>query len=218
MTKIQINDCEDIKQTQNTTRSCFSSSQGYATVQTRRDYLLALGLKGDASDDIPLSLVPNPDGPLYPWQLFALLGDDRIEDLIRRFYQHVFDDDDDVHFRDAFVEIAPLQHHIMTQACFWIDAFGGGRAYPGGDFRLQFHHHHNALSVMNAQGAKRWMHHMRRALTEVQSEWDDLDDRILPCVLLFLKIKMQKYAVQHGWKFDDTDFSLDSYIEPVIEK
>lgn len=45
-----------------------------------------------------------------------------------------------------------VDHHIETQTAFWIDSFGGGRAYHGGDYRLNFHHEHNAGQVMNAEG------------------------------------------------------------------
>ena len=67
-------------------------------------------------------------------------------------------------FRDAFTSISGIEHHIATQAAYWIDAFGGGREYHGGDGRINFHHHHNAASVMTAAGARRWMHHMSLTL------------------------------------------------------
>jgi hypothetical protein len=71
---------------------------------------------------------------------------------------------DEPWFRDAFTNIAGVEYHIAKQAAYWIDAFGGGRQYHGGDGRVNFHHHHNASSVMNAAGARRWMHHMSHAL------------------------------------------------------
>lgn len=190
----------------------FPTSLGYTTAQTRLDYIDALGLSDDDDDDeIPKSLIAKSiqakNNKIYPWQLFSLLGSKRIETLIRHFYTRVYDDKQDRKFRKAFTQIAHLDHHVYTQVSFWIDAMGGGRRYHGGDSRLQFHHHRNAgPRVMNADGATRWMHHMRLALHEVQDDWNALDERIVPCVWLFLKIKMQKYAHQHEWVFDEGDF------------
>jgi truncated hemoglobin YjbI len=184
----------------------FGTSHGYATRQNRLDYIDWFGI--DAAD-VPESLdADGPSTPLYSWQLYSLLGPERIQQLIHRFYSRVFEDTEDEEFREAFVNIASKHHHIMTQTCFWIDAMGGGPAYHGGDYRLQFHHHHNARSVMNSRGAKRWMHHMRLALSEFKTDWDALDSRIIPCIILFLKIKIQKYSHQHKWAFDDSDYLL----------
>merc|ERR1739841_279724 len=93
----------------------------------------------------------------------------------------------------AFERISGLDHHVMTQTQFWIDVMGGGRAYHGGDYRLNFHHEHNAHSVMNAAGAKRWMHHM--GLTLCEMDFSAIAPRIKPCLVDFLRTKVQKYAV-----------------------
>ena len=108
-------------------------------------------------------------------------------------------------FRDAFTSISGVEHHIATQAAYWIDAFGGGRQYHGGDGRIEFHHHHNAASVMTAAGARRWMHHMSLALN-FDIDWSNEDDRVKPCIVVFLLTRMRKYARSHGWKFDEGDF------------
>merc|ERR1712137_1468185 len=115
--------------------------------------------------DAPSSLVASPsvEEALYPWQLYSLLGRRRIHKLIHSFYTRVFNDEE---FRVAFANVASKRHHIQTQTAFWIDAMGGGRQYHGGDYRLHFHHTHNASSVMNAEGARRWMHHMTGAILE----------------------------------------------------
>jgi len=60
-------------------------------------------------------------------------------------------------FGHAFTRLASMDHHIATQAAYWIDAMGGGRVYHEGNYRLEFHHGHNVREVMNAAGAKRWM-------------------------------------------------------------
>jgi len=37
----------------------------------------------------------------------------------------------------------------------WIDVMGGGFFYQGGEYRLNFHHTHNAFELMNEKGAQR---------------------------------------------------------------
>jgi len=183
----------------------FSSGKGYATDQGRMDWLRAHGL---AERDVSTSLDANPDpsAPLYYWQIHSLLGPRRIEDLVTNFYRRVYADFEDTHFRTAFTQISGIEHHIATQTAFWIDVMGGGRAYHGGDFRLNFHHTHNAASVMNAAGATRWMYHMGNALCE--TNFSDVDARIKPCIVDFLRVKMKKYASQHGWRFNEADFDF----------
>ena len=89
---------------------------------------------------------------------------------------------------------------------------GGGRQYHGGNYRLNFHHEHNATDVMNAQGAKRWMLHMGHTL--LATDFRGVDPRIKPCIVDFLRHKLQKYAAaQHvthyaQWRFDESDFAF----------
>jgi truncated hemoglobin YjbI len=182
---------------------------GYATEQGRLDWLSAHGITTREEQlKISQSLVadPNLDRPLYFWQLFSLLGRNRIFGIVRSFYERVYADNQERWFRDAFARISGIDHHVATQAAFWIDALGGGSAYHGGDYRLNFHHTHNAEAVMNAKGATRWMHHMTGALNDHEQSLHALDPRILPCLVDFLRTKMLKYAQQHGWKFENSDF------------
>jgi len=189
-------------------KTMHSTGCGYATMQGRQDWLACHGIKGDAAESISSSLVadPNPSKPLYYWQLHSLLGSERIVAIVDRFYKRVYADNDAPWFRDAFTRLGSLQHHVHTQAAFWVDAFGGGKAYHGGDFRLNFHHTHNAAHVMNAEGAKRWMHHMGKVL--VETDFRDVDPRIKPCIVDFLRTKMMKYAKQHSWDFTEEDFDF----------
>jgi hypothetical protein len=91
---------------------------------------------------------------------------------------------------------------------FFFLAFGGGRAYHGGDYRLSFHHEHNAGQVMNAAGASRWMKHMGEALCETNFTTLTGDVRVKPCIVDFLRTKMNKYAKEFRWKFDENDFNF----------
>ena len=185
------------------------SGCGYATLSGRQQYLSARGITDKAEQlkiSESLSADLSADSPLYYWQLFSMLGEERIVSLVSTFYKKVYADTEQPSFRDAFARISDKDHHIQTQAAYWIDSFGGGKYYHGGDYRLNFHHTHNAESVMNASGARRWMFHMRAALREHKKELDELDRRIVPCIVDFLRVKMYKYSCDHSWQFDPSDF------------
>ncbi|CAB9511125.1 Bacterial-like globin [Seminavis robusta] len=158
----------------------------------------------DTSNEYNLVAGDDFQEPLHFWQLYSVIGEEPIHQIVTDFYTRVFDDHDDPSFRDVFTRLAPLNHHIKVQVAYWIDAMGGGRRYPGGEYRLNFHHQHNAQQVMTAQGAKRWMYHMRGALETIKFE----DPRVKPCILEFLTTKMCSYAQKFGWEFDEKDMEL----------
>jgi truncated hemoglobin YjbI len=190
----------------NISRCPFNARKGYATDQSRREYL---EVWKKTEDELPSSLVADPDKtkPLFFWQLYSLIGKDPIIDIVTAFYSNVYADEEEEWFRRAFTRISEKEHHILTQAAYWIDAMGGGRVYHGGSHRLNFHHTYNAASVMNAQGAARWMYHMRAALASYNFTKFG-DPRIQPCIVEFLKTKMIVYAGEFDWEFDEIDFEL----------
>lgn len=210
-----------------TSKGCpFQPRRGF--VDARSDYLFHFHNVVDDDDtdnnkDLPpASRVASTDlnDPLYFWQLYSLMGSRPILDLVTDFYQRVFADTDNPWFRDVFAEISPLDHHIYTQAAYWVDAFGGGRKYHGGNYRLNFHHSHNARELMNARGAQRWMVHMRGAILAAKDKGIfQKDPRILPCIVDFLEAKMRTYAMDHRWKFEKADFApLREAFQSTIEK
>lgn len=184
---------------------------GYTTLQGRLDWIGAHGITDpEKIAEISVSFVAdsNLENPIYFWQLYSLLGKSNIRALVSSFYQRVYADVDEKWFKHAFSRISGIEHHINTQTAFWIDSMGGGESYHGADFRLNFHHQHNAVEVMNARGATRWMFHMRLALTSHATTFDIIDKRIVPCIMDFLRTKMLKYADIHSWKFDEADFVI----------
>jgi len=197
-----------------TSNGCpFKARKGY--VDARSDYLFhfhkAVDDDGDDDDNkLPtksLMASTNIEDPLYFWQLYSLIGSEPIMDLVTDFYKRVFADIGNSWFRDVFVNVAPLGHHIHTQAAYWVDAFGGGRRYHGGNHRLNFHHVYNAREIMNAKGAQRWMYHMRGALMAAKDQRVfKKDPRVIPCIVDFLEAKMRTYAMNHGWQFEEADF------------
>lgn len=197
--------------TVNNTNASISANvgEGYTTVQGRYDWLSAHGLRNEAAATIPQALIANGDmdQPLYYWQLYSMLGQSRIVALVRSFYERVYADSEEHWFRQAFVEISGVEHHISTQSAFWIDTMGGGKQYHGGDGRLSFHHSNNAKAVMTAKGATRWMYHMKLALRDHAADFNSLDDRIIPCIFNFLCVKMRKYAQEFQWKFNPSEYT-----------
>ena len=185
------------------------TSCGYTTMNGRMEFLAASGITDKAQQKLiseSLTADTQLDAPLYHWQLFSVMGIEHIHALVTSFYDRVYDDTQEQWFRDAFARISDKEHHINTQTAYWVDAMGGGKYYHGGDYRLNFHHTHNAQSVMTAAGAARWMYHMRGALRHHKETFNQIDRRIVPCIVNFLRVKMYKYAREHNWTFDVTDF------------
>jgi len=103
----------------------YKTGNGYVTEHSRRMFI-----EDNPSVEAPTSLVAGKNGePLFFWQLHSILGSQRIEAIIRRFYTLVWEGED--WFKEAFVLTNDLEGHIWTQSAFWIDAMGGGRAYHG---------------------------------------------------------------------------------------
>lgn len=207
----------------------FTPRRGY--VDARSEYLYHFHNIDDDNDDeetnskmnLPTkSMVASTDAadPLYFWQLYSLIGHTLVVEIVTDFYQRVFADTANPWFRDVFVGAAPLRHHINAQVAYWVDAFGGGRCYHGGDYRLQFHHSHNAHEIMNAKGAKRWMEHMRATLESLyeKGQFPADDPRIFGCIVNFLETKMRTYAMDHRWQFDESDFSSLKEMNNVNER
>ena len=63
------------------------------------------------------------------------------------FYQKVFANED--WFSSVFAKVGGVNHHIGTQASMWVDVMGGGPYYHGAEYRLSFHHTHNAHHLMD---------------------------------------------------------------------
>ena len=179
---------------------------GYFTERGRQLWIKQHPKEAEDNKEYIDSLNYNPDEtkPLYFWQLYSLMGTQRIVQIITVFYTSVFEDKNEW-FVEAFTDIGPLEHHIRTQSQFWLDAFGRGRQYHGGEFRLNYHHKFNAPQVMNHDGAKQWMYHMRKTLNSNQIDLTD-DKRVRPAINEFLKIMMDKYGYEFDFKTDDIKY------------
>lgn len=189
------------------------TEEGYLTSKIRRQYIDYAVEKGLLPKDahrmahvISLQASTNPTTPIQFWQLYSILGSKGIVSIVTEFYRRVYQDDE--WFRSAFERISGMNHHIQTQASMWADAMGGGHYYHGGEYRLSFHHTHNALELMNDKGAERWVSLMKATLDEATGLLAE-DPRVRTAINTFLTFFMAKYADEFGFSelllFGDTN-------------
>lgn len=197
----------------------YPTGHGYMTEKIMRDYIYAAIereiLPPEASrmaDIISLDAPNDRDQPIQFWQLFSVLGQDRIMAIITDFYTRVFADKD--WFTSVFERVGPIRHHINTQTGMWLDVMGAGPAYHGAEFRLNFHHTHNAMALMNAKGAKRWSKLMLDALDASGDPMTD-DPRVRPAINTFLSHFMGKYEAEFDFTSDSVFGALNP---PVVRK
>ncbi|MGB0505413.1 MAG: hypothetical protein ACPGGK_04380 [Pikeienuella sp.] len=148
-------------------------------------------------DVISLNAPKDRKKPIQFWQLYSVMGQDRIVEIVADFYQRVFSDEE--WFRSVFERVGGLNHHIGTQASMWIDTMGGGPYYHGAEFRLSFHHTHNAHALMDAKGAARWSGLMVETLNSCGQHMTD-DPRVRPSLNTFLTYFFGRYADEFGFE------------------
>ena len=149
---------------------------------------------------VSLSASNDVTKPVQFWQLYSALGQNRIVKIVGNFYERVFANEQ--WFTSVFARVGDIDHHINTQASMWIDVMGGGPYYHGAEFRLNFHHTHNAIKLMNQKGAERWSQLMLDTLDDTAQHMTD-DTRIRPSINTFLSHFMGKYS---------QDFAFENHI------
>jgi truncated hemoglobin YjbI len=183
----------------------FPTENGYMTEKIRHKYLtgaIANKLLPEhahrMANLVSLTAPNDPSQPIQFWQLYSVLGQDRIVALIENFYRRVYRDE--AWFSSVFSRLADIRQHVGTQSAMWIDVMGGGQAYHGGEYRLSFHHSHNAIQLMNDKGAQRWVKLMLQTLNDPSVDLTD-DPRVRPSINTFLGHFFSKYADE--FKFED---------------
>ncbi|KAJ1488773.1 hypothetical protein T484DRAFT_1938332 [Baffinella frigidus] len=180
----------------------FPTSPGYMTERFRQQYLDKEIKEGRLPKDahriahvISLQAPSDAAVPIRFWQLYSVLGNDKIESIVGEFYSRIFADEKEPWLRKAFADLGPQEQHVWAQAGMWSDTMGGGRQYHGGEYRLNFHHAHNGFKVLNQKGATRWAEHMIAAL-DASDKAGVLtqDPRVRRGVEEFLSFFMGKYA------------------------
>ncbi|MCR9138319.1 MAG: hypothetical protein NXI27_20130 [Alphaproteobacteria bacterium] len=181
----------------------YPTHEGYLTGKIRQDYIAIAAENGllpvnahRMADIVSLEASNDSRKPIQFWQLYSVLGPDRIVKIVTEFYQRVFDDEE--WFRSVFARVGGVNHHINTQSAMWIDAMGGGPSYHGAEFRLTFHHTHNAMPLMNERGAARWVKLMVEAL-DASADLMAQDARIRPALNTFLTHFFGKYATEFSF-------------------
>jgi truncated hemoglobin YjbI len=180
----------------------FRTQHGYMTKTAQTAYVATAMdcglLPSDTmrrADLVSLKASNDLNVPIQFWQLFSVLGPDPIVAIVQSFYERVFADED--WFTSVFARIGGVEHHTMTQASMWADAMGGGPYYHGAEFRLSFHHTHNAMAVMNDRGAARWVSLMVKTLAASDHHMTD-DPRVRIAINTFLTHFLGTYAVEFG--------------------
>lgn len=135
--------------------------------------------------------------PIQFWQLYSVLGPERIMAIVSQFYNLVYNDEQ--WFMSVFARMGAKDRHIMTQSGMWVDVMGGGHQYHGGEFRLNFHHTHNAMELMNDKGAERWVSLMVKTLNKPGVDYTE-DARVRPAINTFLGYFMGKYAADFSFQ------------------
>jgi len=181
----------------------YQPKSGYMTDKIRNNYITTavedrlLPVNAHRMEHIISLNAPNdPVKPIQFWQLYSVLGTERIVAIMRRFYERVYNDEH--WFKSVFMRVASKERHIQTQSAMWIDVMGGGQQYHGGEFRLNFHHTHNAMELMNGKGAERWASLMKKTLDEDDIDFTD-DARVRPAINTFLTYFMNKYAADFNF-------------------
>ena len=160
------------------------------------------------NDGVTTALTASEDinEPIYFWQLYDALGENRIRGIIHTFYTNVFQDEDASWFREAFEELGSIEHHVNSQTRFWLDVTGGGTDYRGGVRRLRAKHK-IADDIMNDEGSRRWTYHFIRALR--MSDLGDHPVRVIACIIDFLNFFMSQYATEFDFNCVDFRVMLD---------
>jgi truncated hemoglobin YjbI len=191
----------------NTITPCYQPEKGYLTQTTRKIYIKRAVEAGRLPPQArrmetitSLQASHDPQMPIQFWQLFSVLGPEPIVGIVAEFYQRVFDDEP--WFTSVFAQVGNLNHHISTQASMWLDVMGGGPYYHGAEFRLNFHHVHNAHSLMNEKGARQWVTLMVDALEASGPLMGD-DPRVRVSLNTFLAHFFAKYA--QDFKFENRE-------------
>ena len=183
----------------------FTPIEGFLTQIIKNEYIKYLIEKKELIDTcvdknvLSLHASDNTSSTLYFWQLYSILGEKPILELITNFYTRVFNDNEKPWFRDFFKELGTLEYHIKGQTNFWLDTMGAGKYYKGAEKRLKFKHE-LAREIMTTKAANRWLHHMVLALKDTYDRLSQ-DPRIIPCLEKFLSFFMNRYSLEFDFNF-----------------
>ena len=188
----------------NSSYPAYTPSHGYMTESIQQKYIAA-SIKDKTLPDnahrmpdiVALNASKDQSKPIQFWQLYSVLGQKRIVRIVQNFYHRVYRDEP--WFSSIFARIGDTSHHVRTQSAMWLDVMGGGFKYHGAEFRLNFHHRHNAIELMNKKGAERWIRLMVQTLDDTADYMTD-DPRVRNSLNTFLAYFMTKYTADFGFQ------------------
>ena len=176
----------------------YAPDNGYMTEKIRLQYIQAAIVEKRLPENahrmrqiVSLTAPNDFKQPIQFWQLYSVIGPTRIIKLVTKFYERVFADED--WFKSVFERVGNHAHHVNTQSAMWLDVMGGGATYHGGEFRLNFHHGHNAMQLLNDRGAQRWVKLMAETLNDPAIDLT-ADPRVRTSINTFLNYFVGKYA------------------------
>eukprot|EP00961_Rhodomonas_salina_P126235 1700574-Rhodomonas_salina.2 len=86
-------------------------AEGWSTEEVRQFWFNQKNRTGEEASKaaldkgMSLEASSDPNDPIYYWQLYSVLGPDRIQKLIHAFYSNVYADDDDPRLRNVFMRM-----------------------------------------------------------------------------------------------------------------
>ena len=179
----------------------FTPSEGNLTTLIQKEYISNSIKNGNLPNDafsneqiISLVASNNIGDKIYFWQLYSIIGEKPVKELIQKFYENIFNDEEEPWFRDEFIDLGDIDYHVDGQLRFWLDVMGGGKRYTGGEKKLHLKHK-LVENIMTTRGANRWMKHMKDALV-IFKKIKNLDIRIIDCIDEFLHFFMTKYSIE----------------------
>ena len=131
---------------------------------------------------------------LYFWQLYNLLGEEVITNIISRFYEKILLDRDNLWFSDVFRKTGSLEYHVIGQKRFWMECMGGGHYYNKNGKKTLYKKHSLVNEIMTSRGASLWLDFLYKTL----DEYGELkkDKRVIQCIKDFVIFFMIRYGKQ----------------------
>ena len=184
----------------------FTPKFGNLTKKIQTEYIIYYINLGKLSKEslsnikiISLNASNNPEDEIYFWQLYSIIGEAPIHNLIEKFYTNIFNDKKNIWFSEEFIDTGTIKYHVRGQKNFWLDIMGGGPHYKGGELKL--HKKHKLVdNIMNTESAIIWMNHMINSLDEVGFN-KIKDKRIIKCIKKLLYFFINKYSVEFDFNF-----------------
>lgn len=190
-------------------------SNGYLTEAIRVDYINMYiknkNFSAKAFTDMDIvSLYAHISKPIYFWQLYNILGEYHIKNIITIFYTNIFNDKNPINFwfTKFFKEKGNLEYHINNQTNLWLDIMGGGKLYT---YILKYNktlitNNNNYFNLnnflvynINKKYNDKWILYMIETFKNINT--NIFDNRIITCLIDFITFFIYKYNMPCDFNF-----------------